>query len=252
MARPRKTGLDYFPLDVDFFDDEKIVAISGEFGLKGELVAVKLLCAVYRNGYFIEWSEMLKMKMLRSLPGISVELLDQIINRLVRWDFFDRSLFDSVRIITSRGIQKRYFNSVKKRLPDNEYPYLLINVNANVLQQPAKKKPKDKTLRKEQPKPKDGIAAEIEQMKDDASWAEPVCMRYKLKPEELPKWLDDFASHCLCGGKTSHENIADAKRHFCQWLNISRQKKAKQQTTPATPPSQTDYEYNGGFGGKDI
>ena len=34
MARPRKTGLDYFPFDVDFFEDEKIVAIAGEFGLK--------------------------------------------------------------------------------------------------------------------------------------------------------------------------------------------------------------------------
>ncbi len=30
MARPNKQGLDYFPLDVDFFNDEKIEAISGE------------------------------------------------------------------------------------------------------------------------------------------------------------------------------------------------------------------------------
>lgn len=251
MARPRKTGLDYFPLDVDFFDDEKIVAISGEFGLKGELVAVKLLCAVYRNGYFIEWSDMLKMKMLRSLPGVSVELLDQILNRLVRWDFFDRSLFDSVKILTSRGVQKRYFNSVKKRLPDNEYPNLLIPVTYNNVVQPSKKRPKDKPLQKEQPLPKDGIAQEIEQMKGDASWTEPVCMRYRLKAEELPKWLDNFASHCLCSGKTQHEDISDAKRHFCQWLNMQQQRISNNQQ-PTIPPSQADYEYNGGFGGKDI
>ena len=36
MARPVKDGLDYFPLDVDVFEDEKIEAIAGEFGLKGE------------------------------------------------------------------------------------------------------------------------------------------------------------------------------------------------------------------------
>ena len=54
MARPNKTGLDYFPFDIDFFDDEKIMAISGEFGIKGEITTVKLLCAIYRNGYFIE------------------------------------------------------------------------------------------------------------------------------------------------------------------------------------------------------
>ena len=46
MARPNKMGLDYFPFDVDFFNDEKIVAISGEFGIKGEIVVIKLLCDV--------------------------------------------------------------------------------------------------------------------------------------------------------------------------------------------------------------
>lgn len=126
MARPKKTGLDYFPFDVDFFDDEKIVAIAGEFGLKGEIAAIKLLCAVYRNGYFIEWSEMLKMKMLRSLPGISPELLDQIVNRLVKWDFFDKGLFDSVRVLSSKGIQRRFLSIARKRMKMDKYPYWLF------------------------------------------------------------------------------------------------------------------------------
>ncbi len=55
MARPTKDGLDYFPLDVDVFEDEKIEAIAGEFGIKGELAVIKLLCAVYKKGYFIRW-----------------------------------------------------------------------------------------------------------------------------------------------------------------------------------------------------
>ena len=61
MARPKEEGLKYFSFDVDFFNDEKIEAISGEFGIKGEITTIKLLCAVYRNGYFIEWNEMLKI-----------------------------------------------------------------------------------------------------------------------------------------------------------------------------------------------
>ena len=108
MARPIKHGLDYFPFDVDFFSDEKLYAISGEFGIKGEITTIKLLCAVYRNGYYIEWTEMLKFKMLKELPGVSPDLLDQIIKRLVKWDFFDKDLFDSASILTSRGIQRRY------------------------------------------------------------------------------------------------------------------------------------------------
>jgi hypothetical protein len=115
MPRPIKTGLDYFPFDVDFFDDEKIEAISGEFGIKGELVTIRLLCAIYRNGYYIEWNDILKMKLLKKLSGIGVELLDLIVARLVAWGFFDKSLFDSAKVLTSKGIQARFQEATKRR-----------------------------------------------------------------------------------------------------------------------------------------
>ena len=128
MARPRKTGLDYFPFDVDFFNDEKIEAISGEFGIKGEIVAIKLLAAIYRNGYFIEWSEMLQMKMLKTLPSISKDLLVEIVQRLVRWNFFDEGLFNSDNVLTSRGIQRRYFEAMKRNSLGDSLPFLLVSV----------------------------------------------------------------------------------------------------------------------------
>lgn len=131
MARPNKTGLDYFPFDVDFFADEKIAAISGEFGIKGEITVVKLLCAVYRNGYFILWDEPLKYKLLRDLPGVSAELLDQIINRLVKWGFFDEGLFNSVKVLTSRGIQKRFFSITRRRGLSIDAKYLLAENGRN-------------------------------------------------------------------------------------------------------------------------
>lgn len=131
MARPNKTGLDYFPFDVDFFADEKIAAISGEFGIKGEITVVKLLCAVYRNGYFILWDEPLKYKLLRDLPGVSAELLDQIINRLVKWGFFDEGLFNSVKVLTSRGIQKRFFSITRRRGSSIDAKYLLAENGRN-------------------------------------------------------------------------------------------------------------------------
>ena len=90
MGRPLKRGLDYFSFDVDFFDDEKIMAISREFGIKGEITAVKLLCAIYRNGYFALWNDALKQKLLMVLPGVSEDLLVSIVNRLVLWGFSTR------------------------------------------------------------------------------------------------------------------------------------------------------------------
>lgn len=133
MARPNKIGLDYFPLDVDIFEDEKVSAISGEFGIKGEITVIKLLCAIYRNGYFILWNDLLKFKLLRSLPGISSELIESIVNRLVLWEFFDKNLFDSVKVLTSRGIQRRYFEASRRRKTEGELPYLLINACNNVV-----------------------------------------------------------------------------------------------------------------------
>ena len=128
MARPKKIGLDYFPFDVDFFNDEKIEAISGEFGIKGEIVAIKLLTAIYRNGYFIEWSEMLQMKMLKTLPSITKDLLIEIVQRLVRWNFFDEGLFNSDNVLTSRGIQRRYFEAMKRNSLSDSLPFLLVSV----------------------------------------------------------------------------------------------------------------------------
>lgn len=133
MARPRKNGLDYFPFDCDFFSDEKMVTIAGEFGIKGEIVAVKLLCAIYRNGYFALWNDPLKFKLAYCCPSVSPELIDQIVNRLVRWGFFDKTLFDSVRVLTSADIQESYFNAIRKRIPTEDLPYLLhekVNTSA--------------------------------------------------------------------------------------------------------------------------
>jgi hypothetical protein len=124
--------LDYFPFDVDFFNDEKIGAISGEFGIKGELACIKLLCAIYRQGYFILWNEMLQMKLIKELPGVSADLLNGIVSRAVRWGFFDKDLFDKSGILTSKAIQRRYFEIVKRRIASEvDLPYLLVNVCSN-------------------------------------------------------------------------------------------------------------------------
>lgn len=132
MARPKKSGLDYFPFDIDFFYDEKVVCVAGEFGLKGEICLIHLLCAVYRNGYFVEWTKPLRYKLLKELPGISGGLLSQIVESSVRWGFFDKDLFDSAHILTSRGIQRRYFEVGRRRISaDASLPYLLITASGS-------------------------------------------------------------------------------------------------------------------------
>ncbi|WP_455033812.1 DUF4373 domain-containing protein [Granulicatella adiacens] len=131
MARPQKNGLDYFPLNVDIFEDEKIEAIAGEFGIKGELLVIKLLCAVYRKGYYVVWNDLLKMQLLKRIPGASRELLDQVVNRLVAWGVFDKALFNSDMVLTSVRIQETFKEATKRRKEVDMSSYCLINVDIN-------------------------------------------------------------------------------------------------------------------------
>lgn len=129
MARPNKNNIGTYPFDVDFFDNKIIVRINGEFGAKGIIIVVKLLCAVYEQGYFLKWSIDEQYLMKRYLSGISVELIDQVLQRLLKWGFFNNDLFKSDKILTSVEIQRNYFNAIKRRsiIHSNSFPYLLLN-----------------------------------------------------------------------------------------------------------------------------
>ena len=132
MARPNKQGLDYFPLDVGIFENDKILAISGEFSVKGEIIVLRLLCEIYRNGYFVEFSELLKNKLAR-LGGLSGGLVDEVVRKLVKYEFFDGFVFSEYNILTSKNIQKVYLEASKRRKDiDLSQYWLLDEVNVYI------------------------------------------------------------------------------------------------------------------------
>lgn len=246
MARPNKKGLDYFPFDVDFFEDEKIGAISGEFGIKGEITAIKLLCAVYRNGYFVVWNEPLKIKLLKSLPGINSELLEQIVNRLVRWGFFNKSCFSLDKILTSEGIQKRYFEAIKRRKSNENYPYLLFNVNnndVNVSNNPVNVYKSTQRKEKEinnpsivsplgiDPRFGDKILS-IDSLKSEifewhSNWIEQVAMKVHLSIDQTKMFIDNFFNHLVITG-VEEKSVKDFKHHFGNWLKKEMKNERKE------------------------
>ena len=128
MARPMKQGLDYFPLDVDFFEDEKIEYVTARFGEKGELLVIKLLCDIYRNGYSTKWNEdKATIFAKRAGNNISPSLVNDVVEELVKRDFFEKSIFNSFDILTSKGVQKRYLQATaeRKEVELIEYIWLL-------------------------------------------------------------------------------------------------------------------------------
>lgn len=111
MARPLKFGLDYFPMNVDFFDDDKIQFVASRFHEKGELIAVKLLCKIFKSGYYITWNEDVALLFAKGAGNnITHSLANDVVNELVKRDFFHKGLFERFAILTSNGIQRRYEN----------------------------------------------------------------------------------------------------------------------------------------------
>lgn len=127
MPRPIKNGVDYFPLDVHL--DEKFELIEAEFGLTGFAVVVKLLQRIYgQDGYYCEWNDEVALLFGKRI-GLGGSAVSEIVSASIRRGLFDQTLYDRYQILTSAGIQKRYFEAVARRKVVNvEAAYLLVEV----------------------------------------------------------------------------------------------------------------------------
>lgn len=112
MARPMKQGLDYFPLDVGFLQDIKIRRIMKACGTQSISVLICLLVYIYRDdGYFLRWDKDMPFLVAEEL-GIREGAVTDIVAKAVQVDFFDSVMYEKYSILTSRGIQRRYFKAV--------------------------------------------------------------------------------------------------------------------------------------------
>ena len=112
MARPIKQGLEYFPLDVDL--DNKMELIEAKFGLNGFGIIIKLLQCIYKEGYFLDISEEINL-LLGKRFNVDFSLLTDVINYSINHGIFDKTKYETYKILTSNGIQKRYLKATGRR-----------------------------------------------------------------------------------------------------------------------------------------
>lgn len=116
MSRSHKVGLDYFSFDVDFFNDDKLEFVSAKYGNIGELIVIKLLCRIYKNGYYSKWGKDESLIFAkRAGDSITQDLTDEVISELLHRDFFCNDKFEQHSILTSNGIQRRFLEATKRR-----------------------------------------------------------------------------------------------------------------------------------------
>lgn len=122
-----KSGLDYFPLDVCLDDNFRL--IEAEFGLTGFAVVVKLLQKIYGQcGYYCEWKNEVALLFARE-NGLGGNAVSEIVEASIRRGIFDKTLYEKYGILTSHGIQKRYFEAVSRRKNvEVKKQYLLVEV----------------------------------------------------------------------------------------------------------------------------
>jgi len=130
MARPFKQGLQYFPLDVNIFEDEKIQDLNLAFGYLGEIIYIRLLSMIYSNGYYLEKSISSLAKTLMKSIGANWTPnpidIEEIIIYCGKVGLFDYDLLKE-NVITSKSIQKQFILSTKRRKNTGEFKHWLLD-----------------------------------------------------------------------------------------------------------------------------
>ena len=129
MARPKKIGLDYFPFDVDIFEDDKFFDLQNEYGPLGEVIYLRLLCMVYHAGYYYRFDSLEKLAsmLIRSIGNRwarDKRTVVDVILFLAKINLFSAELMQE-NVLTSRGIQERYLAATERRQTEiTEYSLL--------------------------------------------------------------------------------------------------------------------------------
>lgn len=145
MPRPKKTGLDYFPFDVDYWNDFKIMDLLNEYGPLGTAIYEIILSKVYKNGYYLEVPlDKLATQIVRIIGNRWIKeknLVLQVIQYCADIGLFNNALLMQ-SVITSVGIQRRYSEvTVRNKVDKSKYWLLdkeenqaaLINIPQNTV-----------------------------------------------------------------------------------------------------------------------
>lgn len=130
MARPTKQGLDYFPLDVGFLQNVKVRRIMRACGIQSIPVLISLLANIYRDeGYFLRWDNDMPFLIADEL-GVSEGAVTAVVDKATQVDFFNANMYQKYGVLTSDGIQKRFFEATARRTSVRyDARFLLINVS---------------------------------------------------------------------------------------------------------------------------
>lgn len=123
-------SVDYFPLTVNFFDRDAIELAEAKYGIRVDGAVCKLLCKIFKEGYYIPWGEEQSLIFARKLGGELKRKRDRRnhSNFGLTKDSLTKKSYEKFQILTSLEIQHIWIDATcrrKRKLED--LPYLLVN-----------------------------------------------------------------------------------------------------------------------------
>ena len=206
--------IDYYPIEISIFQDAKVRKLIQYQGAKAATVYIYLLCEIYRNGYYISWNKTTVQLVMKAL-NLDVAFVKEAVICCAKVGLFNSEYLYKEKILTSKGIQKRYLRISK--LCNNSITiedYSCIENKQSVKQKNTK-----------------GIDKEIEELKLSCVWLDNLQTLHHLPKDVLINKLDDFKLQCLADGIEEHANIRDAKQHFNNWLRKMQNNESNRQET---------------------
>ena len=117
MARPKESGLRYFPLDTDWMMDGKIRILRAQYGKEGCLLYLSLLSRIYDEGYAVSLTDDFYL-LLSADEGMSVKRVRDSVAFMAAKELFDTELFGR-GVLTGKAVQKRWYMAVRDRVRKN-------------------------------------------------------------------------------------------------------------------------------------
>lgn len=152
--------LEFVPIDIDMADDPKVSYLmdtvgagdaAARFAAYGRLVLV--MQRIYHDGFYLSYGKFERIKLAKD-AGMSADELDGFIESCIDAELFDEGMFRERGVLTSRGIQARYFRARKtKAVADEDAPFVLGSAAPErVREDEPRESPKSSENRREVPK----------------------------------------------------------------------------------------------------
>lgn len=262
MGRNREIGLSYFPFGVDTFSDIKIRKLIKYQGGKAVTVYALLLCLIYKRGYYMRWDEELPF-IVSEQTGFEEAYIQEVINSCLSLGLFSKELYDSDKVLTSKGIQTRYAEAMNFFRRKTEISaFSLIHSEENGISSAFMPINSEKTPRKERegkekketnfvgkersPSPSSPAVSEknyggvvrnlrqtfeknVEECLQSQEWQEMVLMSLHLTKIDWKEAFLSFRANLVANGHELEKSRADFRQHFTNWLRIQNEQIKKQQ-----------------------